>query len=135
MVDHQGFGRAEVAWSRNQTTDDWMARRRSLGRQTADADLAHFGLLPGPESATRRTIDGVSEFQYKTVGLPDQHVLQKLARIWSRKHMMAIDVEQRPLRVTIIGAGIAGLTAALALRKQGHVVTVGEGLLSVMDSG
>ncbi|KAH0274571.1 FAD/NAD(P)-binding domain-containing protein, partial [Aureobasidium melanogenum] len=37
---------------------------------------------------------------------------------------MAIDIEQRPLKVTIIGAGIAGLTAALALRKQGHEVTV-----------
>jgi salicylate hydroxylase len=37
---------------------------------------------------------------------------------------MAINVEQRPLKVTIIGAGIAGLTAALALRKQGHEVTV-----------
>ena len=37
---------------------------------------------------------------------------------------MAVDMEQRPLKVTIIGAGIAGLSAALALRKQGHVVTV-----------
>lgn len=37
---------------------------------------------------------------------------------------MAVDMEQRPLKVTIIGAGIAGLTAALALRKQGHEVTV-----------
>ncbi|KAI4727533.1 FAD/NAD(P)-binding domain-containing protein [Aureobasidium sp. EXF-10728] len=39
---------------------------------------------------------------------------------------MAVDMEQRPLKATIIGAGIAGLTAALALRKQGHEVTVGE---------
>lgn len=37
---------------------------------------------------------------------------------------MAVYMEERPLKVTIIGAGIAGLTAALALRKQGHEVTV-----------
>lgn len=30
-----------------------------------------------------------------------------------------------PLRISIIGAGIGGLTAAIALRKQGHHVQVG----------
>lgn len=42
---------------------------------------------------------------------------------------MAVDNEARPLRVTIIGAGIAGLSAALALRKQGHEVTVRVGFI------
>lgn len=32
--------------------------------------------------------------------------------------------EPRPLRIVIIGAGIGGLTAAIALRSQGHEVTV-----------
>lgn len=32
--------------------------------------------------------------------------------------------EKKPLNVLIIGAGIAGLAAAIALRKQGHDVVV-----------
>ena len=30
----------------------------------------------------------------------------------------------RPLKVAIVGAGIGGLSAAIALRRQGHVVDV-----------
>ncbi|KAH0403898.1 FAD/NAD(P)-binding domain-containing protein, partial [Aureobasidium melanogenum] len=48
---------------------------------------------------------------------------------------MAINVEQRPLKVTVIGAGIAGLTAALALRKQGHEVTVLERSRFAVETG
>ncbi|CAD0098780.1 unnamed protein product [Aureobasidium mustum] len=48
---------------------------------------------------------------------------------------MAVDIEQRPLKVTIIGAGIAGLTAALALRKQGHEVTVIERSRFAVETG
>lgn len=33
------------------------------------------------------------------------------------------------LRVLIVGAGIGGLTAAIALRQQGHEVLVGESFL------
>ncbi|KAJ7784210.1 hypothetical protein B0H16DRAFT_1491713, partial [Mycena metata] len=32
----------------------------------------------------------------------------------------------RPLNITIVGAGIAGLTAAVALRKNGHLVQIFE---------
>jgi NADPH-dependent 2,4-dienoyl-CoA reductase/sulfur reductase-like enzyme len=62
---------------------------------------------------------------YKDERPPDDvAVLQPIERL-SEITNMAVDMENRPLKVTIIGAGIAGLTAALALRKQGHVVTVG----------
>ena len=37
---------------------------------------------------------------------------------------MSIDDTPAPLRIVIIGAGIAGLSAAIALSKQGHHVTV-----------
>lgn len=37
---------------------------------------------------------------------------------------MTIQQRQAPLDVLIIGAGIAGLTAAIALGKQGHRVVV-----------
>ncbi len=35
-------------------------------------------------------------------------------------------VTQEPLRILIVGAGIGGLTAAIALRQQGHDVTIFE---------
>lgn len=37
---------------------------------------------------------------------------------------MTISQESRPLQVLIVGAGIAGLTAAIALGQQGHQVVV-----------
>ncbi|GMF77528.1 unnamed protein product [Aspergillus oryzae] len=37
---------------------------------------------------------------------------------------MSIDDTPKPLQIVIIGAGIAGLSAAIALSKQGHHVTV-----------
>lgn len=37
---------------------------------------------------------------------------------------MSIDDTPNPLRIVIIGAGIAGLSAAIALSKQGHHVIV-----------
>jgi NADPH-dependent 2,4-dienoyl-CoA reductase/sulfur reductase-like enzyme len=33
-------------------------------------------------------------------------------------------VENKPLEVLVVGAGVAGLSAAIALGKQGHRVTV-----------
>lgn len=45
-----------------------------------------------------------------TIGTPDQV-----------KEMTVVD---RPLDVLIVGAGIAGLSAAIALGKQGHRVVV-----------
>src|ERR1700733_4665924 len=32
--------------------------------------------------------------------------------------------QDKPLRITVVGAGIAGLACAVALRRQGHVVEV-----------
>lgn len=32
--------------------------------------------------------------------------------------------EKRPLKILIVGGGMAGLTAAIALRKQGHEIHV-----------
>lgn len=37
---------------------------------------------------------------------------------------MAVGISPDPLEVLIIGAGIAGLSAAIALGKQGHNVVV-----------
>jgi 2-polyprenyl-6-methoxyphenol hydroxylase-like FAD-dependent oxidoreductase len=39
--------------------------------------------------------------------------------------MTLIDMDEtKPLKVLIIGAGLGGLTAAIALRRQGHSVKV-----------
>lgn len=38
----------------------------------------------------------------------------------SPSHVNGHDAEPRPLKVLIAGAGIGGLTAALALRQEGH---------------
>jgi NADPH-dependent 2,4-dienoyl-CoA reductase/sulfur reductase-like enzyme len=35
---------------------------------------------------------------------------------------------QRPLKILIVGGGMAGLTAAIALRKQGHDIRVSKSL-------
>lgn len=40
-----------------------------------------------------------------------------------------------PLTINIIGAGIAGLTAALALRKQGHHVNIWEKSPTLQETG
>lgn len=44
---------------------------------------------------------------------------------------MSIDDTPKPLQIVIIGAGIAGLSAAIALSKQGHHVTVSNSFASI----
>jgi 2-polyprenyl-6-methoxyphenol hydroxylase-like FAD-dependent oxidoreductase len=45
------------------------------------------------------------------------------------------DVETQPLRVLIVGAGIGGLTAAIALRQQGHDVDIYEQSRLAQETG
>ncbi|KAJ7059651.1 hypothetical protein C8F01DRAFT_1145259 [Mycena amicta] len=65
-----------------------------------------------------------------TGALPANRVLQARLQTY-----MQSESEPKPLHIAIIGAGIAGLTAAVAFRKEGHTVEVFESAAQSREIG